>query len=65
MFVVTRRSRLKPGGSAFTTNVVFATDRRIIIKDPSMLGMCENVVDFDGANQISNLEVRQIIDAFG
>jgi hypothetical protein len=45
VFVVARQSRLKPGGSAFTANVVFATDRRIIIKDPSMLGMRENVVD--------------------
>jgi hypothetical protein len=39
VFVVTRQSRLKPGGSAFTPNVVFGTDRRIIIKDPSMLGL--------------------------
>ena len=45
VFVVARQSRLKPGGSKFTPNVVFATDRRIIIKDPSMLGMRENVVD--------------------
>ncbi|MFL6324460.1 MAG: hypothetical protein ACJ72C_06805 [Nitrososphaeraceae archaeon] len=37
VFVVARQSRLKPGGSKLTPNVVFATDRRIIIKDPSML----------------------------
>src|SRR5436305_657073 len=37
VFVVARQSRLKPGGSAFTPNIVFGTDRRIIIKDPSML----------------------------
>ena len=45
VFVVARQSRLKPGGSAFTPNIVFGTDRRIIIKDPSMLGLRENVVD--------------------
>jgi hypothetical protein len=45
VFVVARQSRLKPGGSAFTPNIVFGTDRRIIIKDPSMLGLQENVVD--------------------
>jgi Bacterial PH domain len=45
VFVVARQSRLKPGGSHFTPNTVFATDRRIIIKDPSMLGMREQVVD--------------------
>jgi Bacterial PH domain/Short C-terminal domain len=45
VFVVARQSRLKPGGSAFTPNIVFGTDRRIIIKDPSMLGVRENIVD--------------------
>ncbi len=45
VFVVARQSRFKPGGSKFTPNVVFGTDRRIIIKDPSMLGLRENVVD--------------------
>jgi hypothetical protein len=44
VFVVARQSRQKPGGSKFTPNVVFGTDRRITIKDPSMLGMRENVV---------------------
>ena len=42
VFVVAIQSRLKPGGSAFTPNVVFATDRRIIIKDPKMLD-CEKM----------------------
>ena len=45
VFVVARQSRLKPGGSAFTPDIVFGTDRRIIIKDPSMLGLRENLVD--------------------
>src|SRR5215217_792391 len=45
VFVVARQGRLKPGGSAFTPNIVFGTDRRIIIKDPTMLGLRENVVD--------------------
>src|SRR5690349_17753860 len=45
VFVVARQSRFKPGGSKFTPNVVFGTDRRIIIIDPSMLGLRENVVD--------------------
>ncbi|MFL6376972.1 MAG: PH domain-containing protein [Nitrososphaeraceae archaeon] len=45
VFVVARQSRLKPGGSKLTPNVVFATDRRIMIKDPSMLGLREDIVD--------------------
>jgi Bacterial PH domain/Short C-terminal domain len=46
VFVVARQSRLKPGGSKFTPNIIFGTDRRIIIKDPSMLGLREQIVDF-------------------
>jgi Bacterial PH domain/Short C-terminal domain len=45
VFVVARQSRLKPGGSSFTPNIVFGTDRRIIIRDPSMLGLREDIVD--------------------
>ncbi len=45
VFLVARQSRLKPGGSHFTPNIVYATDRRIIIRDPYMLGIKENVVD--------------------
>jgi PH (Pleckstrin Homology) domain-containing protein/putative oligomerization/nucleic acid binding protein len=45
VFVVARQSRLKPGGSKFTPNIVYATDRRIIIRDPRMLGLREKVVD--------------------
>jgi Bacterial PH domain/Short C-terminal domain len=45
VLIVAKQSRLKPGGSKMTPNIVFATDRRIIIKDPSMLGMHEEVID--------------------
>ena len=43
VFVVARQSRLKPGGSAFTPNVVFGTDRIII--NPSIIGLREYAVD--------------------
>lgn len=43
---VAKQSRMKPGGSALATpNIVFATDRRIIIRNPTMLGMRENIED--------------------
>ena len=45
VFVVARQSRFKPGGSGFTPNIIFGTDRRIIIKDPCMRGLRDNVVD--------------------
>jgi hypothetical protein len=45
VLLVARQSRIKPGGSLHTPNVIYATDRRLIIRDPYMLGIKENVVD--------------------
>jgi hypothetical protein len=38
VLLVAKQSRIKPGGSYMTPNIVYATDRRIIIRDPYMLG---------------------------
>jgi hypothetical protein len=45
VLLVARQSRIRPGGSHFTPNIIYATDRRIIIRDPYLLGIKENVVD--------------------
>src|SRR5215218_1990036 len=45
VLLVARQSRIKPGDSLHTPNIIYATDRRIIIRDPYMLGIKENVVD--------------------
>ena len=45
VLLVARQSKIKPGGSFFTPNIIYATDRRIIIRDPYMLGIKANVVD--------------------
>ena len=45
VLLVARQSRIKPGGSLHTPNIIYATDRRIIIRDPYMLGIKENVID--------------------
>lgn len=43
---VAKQSRMKPGGSVLAApNIVFATDRRVIIRNPTMLGMRENIED--------------------
>jgi hypothetical protein len=43
---VAKQSRMKPGGSALATpNIVFATSKRVIIRNPTMLGMRENIED--------------------
>jgi hypothetical protein len=43
VLVVARR--IKPGGSAVTPNIIYATNKRIIIRDPYMMGIKENIVD--------------------
>jgi len=58
VFVVARQSRLKPGGSTFTPNIIFGTDRRIIIKDPRLLGLRQNVVDIP-YDMISSVRVNK------
>ena len=45
VLLVAKQSKIKPGGSYFTPNIIYATDRRIIIRDPYMLGIKANVVD--------------------
>lgn len=45
VLLVAKQSRIKPGGSKLTPNIAYATDKRIIIRDPYMLGMRENIVD--------------------
>ena len=44
ILLVAIQSRIRPGGSLFTPNAIYATDRRII-RDPYMLGIKENIVD--------------------
>lgn len=45
VLLVATESRLMPGGSAFTPNSVIATDRRVIIRDPYMLGLKAELID--------------------
>lgn len=45
VLVVAKQYKHRPGGSTFAPNTVYATDRRIIIRDPYMLGMKEKIVD--------------------
>ena len=45
VLLVARQSRVKPGGSLHTPKIIYATDRRIIIRDPYMMGLRENIVD--------------------
>lgn len=58
VLVVARQSRFKPGGSQFSPNVVYATDRRIILRDPTMLGLKHEIIDIP-YNVITNAKIEK------
>ena len=56
---VAKQSRKKPGGAFISGgNTVFATDRRLIIRNPTMLGARQNVEYFD-YDKITNIKLEK------
>ncbi len=45
VLVVAKQSRARPGGSVLTPNVVYATDKRLFLRDPSALGLRQSIED--------------------
>jgi hypothetical protein len=45
VILVARQSRILPGGSYVTPNTIYATEKRLIIRDPYILGIKENLID--------------------
>ena len=45
MIIVARQARILPGGSYVTPNTIYATEKRLIIRDPYLLGIKENLID--------------------
>ena len=45
VIIVARQSRILHGGSYITPNTIYATEKRLIIRDPYMLGIKENLID--------------------
>ena len=58
VLLVARQSRIKPGGSKFSPNTIYATDRRIILRDPSMLGLKQEIIDIP-YNVITNAHLEK------
>lgn len=58
VLLVARQSRFLPGGSRVTPNTIYATDRRLILRDPSMLGLKEEVIDIP-YNLIANAHLEK------
>ena len=55
---VAKQSKLKPGGANFSPNTVFATDRRLIIRNPTMFGARQNIEDFEYDN-LTNIKLEK------
>ena len=55
---VAKQSTLKPGGANFSPNTVFATDRRLIIRNPTMFGARQNIEDFEYDN-LTNIKLEK------
>ncbi len=54
--IVARQSKYKPGGSAVTPDTIFVTNKRIIIRNPTMLGAREKV-DAIAFDQITSVQL--------
>ncbi len=55
---VARQSKVMPGGKLITPKTIFATDKRVIIRDPSMLGL-RSGVDVIPYSQINNVKLKK------
>ena len=54
--IVAKQSKFKPGGSAVTPNIIFVTNKRVIIRNPTMLGARQKV-DVIAFNQITSIRL--------
>ncbi len=54
--VVARQSKIMPGGKLITPNTIFATDKRILIRNPNALGLRSDI-DSIPYSQINNVKL--------
>ena len=52
------KNPLKPGGSLFTPNIVFATNKRLLIRNPTALGLRQKVEDYNYSD-ITNVRLEK------
>ncbi len=58
VLLVASQSQILPGGSLFTPNTVYITDRRVFFKDPKWLGLKADIVDMN-FKDISNVRLKR------
>lgn len=56
--VVARQSKVMPGGKLITPKTIFATDKRILIRDPNMLGL-RSEVDSIPYSQVNSVQLEK------
>lgn len=55
---IARQSKHRPGGSFTTSDTIFGTNKRIVIRDPSLLGVRENIVSVS-YDKITSIELER------
>lgn len=55
---IARQSKYRPGGSFTTPDTIFVTNKRILIRDPSLLGVKENIVSVS-YDKITSIELER------
>lgn len=55
---IARQSKYRPGGSFTTPDTIFVTNKRILIRDPSLLGVRENIVSVS-YDKITSIELER------
>jgi len=58
ILIIAEQSRTLPGGSLFTPNTILVTNRRILFKDPELLGLKANIIDMN-YRDISNVRLKR------
>ena len=57
---IARQSKYRPGGSFTTPDTIFVTNKRILIRDPSLLGVRENIVSVS-YDKITSIELERVV----
>lgn len=58
VLLVAKQARARPGGSITTPNTIFATEKRLLIKDPSALGLRQSIEDI-GYDKITSARLEK------
>lgn len=56
--IIAKQSKHRPGGSMSTPDTIFVTNKRIVIRDPSLFGARENVVSVS-YDKITSIELEK------